>query len=628
MAVTNNLFFLLATWAIFFVSALGIGRRVISRIKKTDELTTIDRVAALLVGYAVISLITYLLAAVHLLYQPAIFFTGAVIFVVGIWPGIRTIFELLGSASRTTAYILNPKRAGWFTTLVAVIAIIIIFMLMAQGFRGTFLPDKGFDALWYHLTEAKLYLQEHHLLFFAPPAQLAQSTVAPRLMEFLYSFTLAFSPWGDWAKWSEVSLILAVIPAVYVAGRQLGKQAVTGIVAVLFTLTLPVVIWLMTTAYVDLATLAGMAVFMAYLVEIFGDKTNNSKIKSIPVFYLALLALVGGFLLATKLWNLIYIPSLIIFVIFLPKSTRPTWREFAWMIGGALLVASPFYLESLIRTGNPIYPVLNPQFQDAAHLRGALTLKEYLTSVLPNTTLATWTQLLVSESLLWIGLILIGANLITKSLNRKQILPFIMFALVLFLLWSIIPVADMRYALIAVPALAVVGATGIGATFRKVGIFRLFVLATIVLSSLNLYAAIRVEERQYVGHPITNTERAAYVEHKVGQDTWGVFDESNVLPDLTHHEKVLLLGHNMFYVDVPFTDGLGIASNSLPAETPDQLLNQFHSHNYHYLLIKINTYAVKDLFLDVTTPSNDWISEHFNQIWSDPTNNLVLYAIN
>jgi hypothetical protein len=164
---------------------------------------------------------------------------------------------------------------------------------------GALGPELGFDALWYHLTEAKLFRQAQSL---APiPGNLLYWSGFPRLMEIIY----AFLP-GKLVHWA---FGLGSAWLVY----RLGGPAA----AVLFYTTL-LVGWLSTSAYVDLA----LTFFILAAISVHRQLWK--------IFWLALAG-------ATKLTA---IPISLIFT------------GFPWAVLGAL----PFWIINWRATGNPFYP--------------------------------------------------------------------------------------------------------------------------------------------------------------------------------------------------------------------------------------------------------------------------------
>lgn len=115
--------------------------------------------------------------------------------------------------------------------------LILLILQALVNLIAVFGPELGFDALWYHLTEAKLFLQNRSI---APiPGNLLYWSGLPRLGEIFFMFLPA-----KLVHWS-----FGIFSA-YLVFRLGGLTS-----ALLFYTTL-LVGWLSTTAYVDLITTA------------------------------------------------------------------------------------------------------------------------------------------------------------------------------------------------------------------------------------------------------------------------------------------------------------------------------------------------------------------------------------
>lgn len=174
----------------------------------------------------------------------------------------------------------------------------LLIIQAAVNLVGALGPELGFDALWYHLTEAKLFLARDSI---APiPGNLLYWSGLPRLGELIYMFLP-----GKLVHWGFGLL------AAYFVFRLGGMAA-----SLLWYSTL-LVGWLSTSAYVDLIVTAFLlgAVFYRHKARI--------------VF----LILAG----ASKLHALLY-------------GLAITWVP--WAVLGYL----PFMLINWQSTGNPVYP--------------------------------------------------------------------------------------------------------------------------------------------------------------------------------------------------------------------------------------------------------------------------------
>ena len=176
----------------------------------------------------------------------------------------------------------------------------LLVIQVAVNLIGALGPELGFDALWYHLTEAKLFLSRHSI---APiPGNLLYWSGLPRLGELIYMLLP-----GKLVHWGAGAL------AAYFIYR------LSGVGASLLWYSTLLVGWLSTSAYVDLLAVAFL--LGAYLFK------RGKRI---------LFLILAG---ATKLQALVY--GLVITLV-------------PWGVIGYL----PFMLINWQATGNPLYPFL------------------------------------------------------------------------------------------------------------------------------------------------------------------------------------------------------------------------------------------------------------------------------
>jgi len=199
------------------------------------------------------------------------------------------------------------------------LAKLFLFLIILQALVnliGALGPELGFDALWYHLTEAKLFLQTKSI---APiPGNLLYWSGLPRLGEMIYAFALFL--------WDErlaklIHWFFGIVSAylVYRLARRSKPKPAALASSLLFYSTL-LVGWLSTTSYIDLMATAFL------LMALFARQWWGRGLA---------LVLAG----ATKFHALAYN-----FVI-----TFTPW---------SLLGALPFALVNYFSTNNPVYPFL------------------------------------------------------------------------------------------------------------------------------------------------------------------------------------------------------------------------------------------------------------------------------
>lgn len=176
--------------------------------------------------------------------------------------------------------------------------LILLAIQAAVNLVGALGPELGFDALWYHLTEAKLFRRAGSITPI--PGNLLYWSGLPRLAEIIYMYLP-----GKLVHWA------AGVLASYFIYRLAGMGS-----ALLWYSTL-LVGWLSTTAYVDLIATAFLLGAMVY-----------SQAKR------AVFLLLAG---ATKLQALVFNLAI----------TTIPWAALGYL---------PFMLINWKNTGNPIYP--------------------------------------------------------------------------------------------------------------------------------------------------------------------------------------------------------------------------------------------------------------------------------
>lgn len=193
------------------------------------------------------------------------------------------------------------------------------------------MPELGFDALWYHLTLPKLYLQKHQWYF---PGGLLYYSAMPRLIETLFipliHFTGSIGP-----KFVQFVAGLISCFTIYKILKQRTSDRLLSVVGVNLFYATWLVSWQSSSAYIDLCRTAFEVSALYFLIQ-------N---KSFGRLYGGGLLL--GLAIGTK-WHAL--ASLLIYsLVFTPA-----------LIGIGLLFSLPWYLIAFHFTGNPLYPLFEP----------------------------------------------------------------------------------------------------------------------------------------------------------------------------------------------------------------------------------------------------------------------------
>lgn len=414
----------------------------------------------------------------------------------------------------------------------------ILFIIIAQAcvnLLGTFGPELGFDALWYHLTIPKIYLINHAVTFI--PGGLLYYSAMPKLVEMFYIPALAFGSEIN-AKLIHFLFGLLSVVALYKLAKEYVPVKIAIIICAIFYVNL-VVAWQSITAYIDL----GRTFFevMALWGFILWQKTRKKQ-------WLIESAVIIGLAIATKL---LAVGSIVIFTLLILAESKSRKNihlgktiVMYWFV--SMLIVLPWLVFSFMNSGNPIYPFFTKlyPFSLSIDLLHPLTfIKDF------------WTIFVVGADplspLYLIALPLLFLTYKTFTPEQKTVLLYVLSAL---LLWYITPRSGGgRFLLPYLPALSLL-----------VGIILLHVEKNKILHATLLSAIIIVSASSIGYRAVAN---AKFIPVLIGKETkkdfltkylnfsFGDFYDvdgyfSNALKPT---DRVLLYGfHNLYYINFPF----------------------------------------------------------------------------
>lgn len=235
-----------------------------------------------------------------------------------------------------------PARRPEGIRLITLLAILlaVIFALV-----GVLSPSDAidWDALAYHLAVPKLWLAAGHIA----PISFIHHSNFPGAVDYLYIWGLQ---WGgeSGAKAFTLAFHCYGIFAVFGFARQVYGELAAWWGALAWT-TMPVVLWLSGTAYIDVQNglYAGLGILFAalWLRERRGEFAWLSGI---------MLGLAAGSKY-TGLQTIFAVVAVLVVALALGRSAG-RWRGVVLMGGLAALIASPWYAKNALWTGNPVYP--------------------------------------------------------------------------------------------------------------------------------------------------------------------------------------------------------------------------------------------------------------------------------
>ena len=242
--------------------------------------------------------------------------------------------------------------------IAAFLLCITILLFVVIEFILNLTPPIFRDALIHHLAVPKLWLK--HGGFYEIPW--ADYSYYPMNINLLYLVCLYFK--NDIApKFIHLGFGLGTGWLIYTYLKQRYDRK-WGLLGMLIFITTPIVVWLSTSAYIDL----GMTFFStAGLLALI--KWRDLEFKQIK--WLLISSICMGIAIGSKYNALIALLILNLMVMY--SYAHDTKRQIAAVKYGliffvvAVLIASPWYLKNILQTGNPFYPLFNSLFQTINH---------------------------------------------------------------------------------------------------------------------------------------------------------------------------------------------------------------------------------------------------------------------
>jgi hypothetical protein len=243
------------------------------------------------------------------------------------------------------------NRTGLIIILGSLLAIWVVSIIILAS-----VPPVSRDALVHHLAIPKLYLK-HGGIYEIPEAPFSYY---PMNLDLLYAIPLYFGN-DIFAKYMHFGFALLTA---YLIWSHLRKRLdyPYALLGVFFFLSLPIIIKLSITVYVDLGL-----IFFSFTALIFFFKWINSNFE---LKYLLISAVWCGLCLGTKYNGMIVFFLLSLFITFVyARSSAATGKNQlkAIGLGGifmviALVLFSPWAIKNYVWTNNPIYPLYNHWF--------------------------------------------------------------------------------------------------------------------------------------------------------------------------------------------------------------------------------------------------------------------------
>lgn len=334
---------------------------------------------------------------------------------------------------------------------------------------GVFLPETGFDAVWYHLPITAVFTHLHQTIFIP---ELYQSAM-PRLGSYLFVFPFLMQVIGVKMFCFFISLFIPIL-TYKICRIYLPSSASLFFALIIYSFH--IVTWQASSAYVDLLRTMFELSALYYLLQ----KPLTKKI----LFFAGILVGLG---VATKLIAIFFLPFWMLFVHLSLSQQHKKWVGI--FLFSSCIPILPWLLQTTIWTGNPIFPLFqssigNQQIaeQGFQHVLGWIVHQSIRLLAIPY-------YLVTNAEGYTTPLFLFTLPFIASGIKRKIMpIPFFVFSILSLMLWFFIPPLSLRYAFTASIVFLLFGYVYTYIyTEKKVLMRRVFLLVGIFGILLNLF---------------------------------------------------------------------------------------------------------------------------------------------
>lgn len=446
---------------------------------------------------------------------------------------------------------------------VGAISLILIATIFLINLIGALAPEIAFDALWYHLTLPKIFIQDKAIHFI--PGGLFYYSTMPKMIEMLYIPALMTG--GDQiAKLIHLFFGLLTTLAIYIyLTRQTShKYAVLG--ALIFYSNL-VVAWQSTTAYIDL----GRAFFelLAFIGFVQYRKTNEKK-------WLIESALMMGAALTTK-W--LALGSLGIFAILFtlgPGTLIKKLKDIAIFSLIAITLVLPFLITSYIQAGNPFYPIFSGYYKTDPFPNLAF----FLTSIPTRLTA-------VPDPISPIYLIMAPLTILFYKRFSQEGRYAVFYSLLALVIWLITPdTGGGRFILPYLPVMTITAVLTLSVC-KDTYIRNLIIFLILIISLSTLVVRAKATTR-YLPVVFGLQSKDEFLTNNLNFGFGDFYDtDGYIKKNILSNQKVLVYGiHNLYYLNVPYVHESYIQKGEtfdyILAPTKDILPRRFESWDRIY----------------------------------------------
>mgnify|MGYP000058931119 CR=1 FL=1 len=412
----------------------------------------------------------------------------------------------------------------------------LIFFHALINLIGALGPELGFDALWYHLTIPKIYLQNLQISFL--PGGLFYYSAMPKLTEMLYLLSLPFSPNGILAKLINFFFGIFSAAALYNLSKKYLNKRWSLMTTLVFYSTL-IVGWESITANVDLSRVFFEIMALTFFLKWWNKEDNQNKI------ILVELGVMIGLAISTKLTALTTLPVFLVLIYLKSRSLKNSLFVFL----PSLFILLPWLIFSLTNTGNPIFPIFGG-ILDKSHnlvLNPLIMMKNlWILFYYPRDPISPIFLIFLPL----IGVRFLKANVREKIFRRVGGLKGYLILSLIF--WCLISKVDgARYFLPYLPALSLFLTIFLqqeNKFYKKV-----FVPLLAFVSLINIFYR-SMANKKFIPVVFGKEKAENFLTKNLNFNFGDFYDVDGELKKIIKSDDLVLVygGHNLFYLNFPF----------------------------------------------------------------------------
>ena len=407
----------------------------------------------------------------------------------------------------------------------------IILLQALVNLIGALGPELAFDALWYHLTIPKIFLENHKIFHIS--GNLLYYSDLPKSIDLIYLSALSFSN-EILAKIIHFSFGVLSVLALYKLSRRFLNQELSLLSCLIFYSNL-VVGWQSITAYTDLGrTFFEIAAFYEFILWIEKKKLRN-------LIYAGVLI---GLSLTAKISaiNSIFIFSLLILLInfYNSLSIKNFVKDILTFLFFSILMPLPYFIFSYLNTGNPIFPLFESSFQFTFDRNPLNIIQLFLYSLDPISPVY----------LIFLPIVIF----LFKGFDIKLKILFYYSILSLIFWYLTSSFGGSRFILPYLPAFSIL--TVIAVNFVKNKLFKKYLVLLIIAIALSSISYRFLANYKYIPVILNIESKDNFLSNNLNFSFGDFYDTDGYLKaNIKKGDKVLLYGfHNLYYVNFPYIE--------------------------------------------------------------------------